>query len=217
MGGPLATPLATRYSLLAMKIIAITGGSGAGKSTIARAVARRLSAPIVSEDDYYHCATSIADFDADRHNFDAPQAKEHDLLISHLRLARAGEGFEKPVYDLRTHTRQISTERIEPREALVVEGMHLLATPELRQCFDLTVFVEADEGVRLQRRVARDMSERARTLDSIHAQFCANVIPMHDLHVEPQRDYADIVVVSPDDATEVHAEEAAARIVEALR
>ncbi|MBY0564765.1 MAG: AAA family ATPase [Hyphomonadaceae bacterium] len=199
-----------------MKVIAITGGSGAGKSTIARAVAGRLGAPIVSEDDYYHCATSIADFDADRHNFDAPQAKQHDLLIQHLRLARAGKAFEKPVYDLRTHTRQIGTEWIEPHNALVVEGIHLLTTPELRDCFDLSVFVEADESLRLQRRIARDVSERARTLDSIEAQFRTNVAPMHDLHVAPQRDHAHIIIVSAADATEAHADEAAARIIEAL-
>lgn len=200
-----------------MRIIAITGGSGAGKTTIARALARRLGAPIVAEDDYYRCATSIADFDAERHNFDAPQAKDHELLISHLRLARAGKGFEKPVYDLRTHTRRIGAERIEPCEALVVEGMHLLATPDLRACFDLSVFVDADEGVRLQRRVVRDVAERARTPDSVRAQFHAHVVPMDNLHVAPQRDFADLVVASSADADEAHAEEAAARILEALR
>ena len=96
------------------KIIAITGGSGVGKTTVARALARKLGAGavVIAEDDYYRCSSTIANFDAATYNFDAPEAKEHALLRNHLALAKSGEAFDKPVYDLVTHRRKPEVERI---------------------------------------------------------------------------------------------------------
>lgn len=175
-------------------IIAITGGSGAGKSTLARALATRLQAPVIAEDDYYHCATAIPGFDAETHNFDAPSAKDHALLAEHLRRFRAGSPFDKPLYDLVTHTRRSETERIAPADALIVDGLHVLATADLRALFDLRVFVHAGEALRLGRRLVRDIEARGREPRSVLGQFFANVLPMHHLHVEPQRAFADLVV-----------------------
>jgi uridine kinase len=201
------------------RLIAITGGSGAGKTTVARALARQLGAGsiVIAEDDYYRCSSAIPDFDAATHNFDAPSAKEHALLRDHLALARSGEAFEKPVYDLVTHRRKPNVERIVHANWVIVEGLHLLAAPELNGLFDLSVFMHADEALRLGRRIVRDVESRGRTPRSVMAQFFTNVRPMHELHVEPQRAQADMVIVCPYEAGPEHADASAAQIVERLR
>lgn len=193
-------------------LIAISGGSGAGKSTLARALAALVDARVIAEDDYYRCASAIPDFDAATHNFDAPEAKDHDLLIEHLRRFRAGESFEKPLYDLVNHTRRADTEHITAERALIVDGIHVLSNPGLRALFDVKVFVAADEALRLARRLARDIEARGRTPEAVLAQFFANVRPMHALHVEPQRLHADVIVESRY-SDESDAVEAAARRV----
>lgn len=177
-------------------LIAITGGSGAGKSTLARAVAALAGAQVIAEDDYYRCAGAIAGFNAATHNFDAPEAKDHALLVDHLRRFRAGERFDKPRYDLVTHRRTAEIEPVFPGRALVVDGIHVLCSPDLRALFDVKVFVDADEALRLERRLARDVETRGRTPEAVRTQFFANVRPMHARHVEPQRRFADIVVES---------------------
>jgi uridine kinase len=201
-----------------VRIIAITGGSGAGKTTIAQALARRLGAGavVIAEDDYYRCASSFADFDPAAHNFDAPEAKEHALLRRHLELARNGAAFDKPVYDLVTHRRKPDVERIVHAAHVIVEGLHLLASAELRALYDLAVFIEADEALRLGRRMVRDVETRGRTPRSVLAQFFSTVRPMHAQHVEPQRAFAQLVISCPHDAGPEHAETSARRIIEAL-
>jgi uridine kinase len=201
------------------KIIAITGGSGAGKTTLARALARKLGAGsvVIAEDDYYRCASTIPDFDAGIFNFDTPQAKEHHLLRQHLTLARSGEAFDKPVYDLVTHRRKPEVERIAHADTVIVEGIHLLAPSDLRAIFDLRIFVDADEALRLGRRMIRDVEARGRTPRAVLMQFFTNVRPMHDAHVEPQRAFADLVLPSSFDAGPEQADADAARIVELLK
>lgn len=201
-----------------MTMIAITGGSGAGKTTIARALARRLGAGavVIAEDDYYRCASTIPSFDAATHNFDAPEAKEHALLREHLALAKSGAAFDKPIYDLVTHRRKPEVERIVQAEHVIVEGIHLLASSDLRGLYDLAVFVEADEALRLGRRMIRDVETRGRTPRSVLTQFFATVRPMHERHVEPQRAFAQLVISCPHDAGPEHADASAARIIEAL-
>lgn len=200
------------------KLIAITGGSGAGKTTVARALARRLGAGavVVAEDDYYRCASTVPDFDPATYNFDTPNAKEHVLLREHLALAKSGAAFDKPVYDLVTHRRQPEIERIVHANWLIVEGLHLLAAPELSRLFDVKVFMHADEALRLGRRMIRDVETRGRTPHSVMAQFFLHVRAMHETHVEPQRALADLVIECPYEAGPEHADASAARIAERL-
>jgi uridine kinase len=199
------------------RIIAITGGSGAGKTTLARALARRLSARVIAEDDYYFCASTIPGFDASTHNFDAPAAKDHALLRTHLDLAKAGIAFDKPKYDLSAHRRMPETERIEIGGHLIVEGLHLLAAPDLRARFDFSVFIEADEALRLGRRMIRDVETRGRTPRSVLTQFFGNVRQMHATYVEPQRGHADMVLTSTHASGPESAEEDAARVAASLQ
>lgn len=201
-----------------VRIVAITGGSGAGKTTLARALAKHLGAGavVIAEDDYYRCASTIRDFDAATHNFDEPDAKEHDLLREHLALARSGEAFDKPVYDLITHRRQPHVERIAHANALIVEGIHLLASESLRTLFDLKVYIEADETLRLGRRMIRDVEMRGRTPRSVLTQFFTTVRPMHDQHIEPQRAFADIILACPFHMTPEQTDADASRIAEQL-
>lgn len=200
------------------RIVAITGGSGAGKTTVARALAKRLGAGaiVIAEDDYYRCASTVKNFDAATYNFDVPEAKEHDLLCAHLQLAKSGDAFDKPVYDLVTHRRMPQVERIAHADTVIVEGIHLLAVPALRALFDLSIYMDADEAVRLGRRMIRDAEARGRTPRSVLMQFFSNVRPMHDKHVEPQKAVADLVLYCPFDAGPPHAEANAAEIAALL-
>lgn len=202
-----------------MKIVAITGGSGAGKTVLAHALARRIGpkARVIAEDDYYRCASAYPDFDPASHNFDAPEAKEHALLREHLARARDGAPFDKPSYDLVTHRRKSGVERIAGADVLIVEGIHLLCPEDLRPLFDLKVFVDADEALRLGRRMVRDMNARGRSAESVLAQFFTSVRPMHEQHVAPQRELADIVLTSAYGADAESADRDALRLLEALR
>lgn len=201
------------------KIVAIAGGSASCKTTVARALAQSLaplSAIIIGEDDYYRSRETIPNFDPLTYNFDTPAAKDAALLCAHLAAAKRGDPFEKPFYDLKTHTRRAETERIQPADVVIVEGLHVLATPALCAAMDLKVFMESEESLRLGRRMIRDVVERARTPQSVLQQFFTNVRPMHAAHVAPQRARADLVLVSTFDGgpseTAAHVEQIVAAL-----
>lgn len=176
-------------------LIAVTGGSASGKSRLAHALCAALGgAPLLAEDDYYRCSTRLPDFDPATHNFDEPEAKDHELLASHLAALKAGAEVMRPVYDFTTHSRRSETAAMAPAPVLVVEGLHVLCDVRLTALFDFSVYVDAPEQVRLERRIARDMAERGRTRESVLHQFATRVSPMHEQHVEPARQVADLVV-----------------------
>jgi uridine kinase len=177
-------------------LIGIAGGSGSGKTTLAKALARALepSALIVAEDDYYRCATTIPGFDAGRHDFDALDAKDMSRLARDLAALKRGETVEKPLYDYVTHTRKPVGETLSPAPFIIAEGILALADPEVRETYDLAVWIDTPGDVRLMRRIRRDIVERGRNLDSVLHQYERTVRPSHVRHARPQADTADLVL-----------------------
>ncbi|MFI5315413.1 MAG: uridine kinase [Myxococcota bacterium] len=177
--------------------LGLAGGTGAGKSALAEALAEALGSERVlriPQDAYYRDHPDLAGERLARLNFDHPDALETALLVAHLVALRAGSAVDLPVYDFARHRRAAETRRARPRELVIVDGILALADRELRACFDLRVFVEAPESMRLERRIARDVSERGRSAESVRAQFAATVQPMHAAFVEPSRAHADLVL-----------------------
>ena len=178
-------------------LLAVTGGSASGKSRLSNALAENFtadSAQILAEDDYYVDAGDVPDFDERSFNFDAPEAKEHSLLAEHLAALKSGQTVKTPLYDFATHRRRPDTRTLTPGRILIVEGMHILCSDELRSLFDFSVYVSAGDEMRLARRIKRDVAERSRTEEFARYQFETHVRPMHDLHVEPQKPHADLVI-----------------------
>lgn len=178
-------------------LIAITGGSGSGKSTLAEAIVAALpagAAVLLREDSYYRDSASLPGFDAETFDFDDVAARDHELLIAHLRMLKGGEAVEAPIYSFIHHGREPGGEPVESTDVVVVEGAHLLCTPELADLFDLRVFVDTPADIRFIRRLLRDQTERGRTADSVIAQYLGTVRPGHERLTEPSRVTADFVV-----------------------
>ena len=184
-------------SMRAPVCVGIAGGTGAGKSVLAEALEQAFDAARVlriPQDAYYRDRGEESPEARAALNFDHPDALETELLVAHLAELRAGRAVDVPVYDFGRHRRALETWRAEPRALLVVDGILALADPALRACFDLRVFVDAPEDLRLRRRLARDVAERGRSAASVRAQFAATVRPMHARFVAPSRAHADLVL-----------------------
>ena len=176
--------------------IGLAGGSGSGKTTIAESVLDRLDGKValVQHDAYYRHAPELSYEDRTKVNYDHPASLETELLVEHLMALRAGEPIDRPVYDFAVHLRSEDTVRVEPAPVVVVEGILVLAEPELRSELDLKIFVDTDSDVRLARRLMRDIEERGRTVDSVVRQYFETVRPMHIEHVETSKRYADLII-----------------------
>lgn len=178
-------------------IIGIAGGSGSGKSTVARSVAEALtslSVAFIDMDAYYRNFTELSLDERRRLNWDHPDAFDFDLLTGHLQRLAARETIEKPVYDFVTHLRSANAVALAPSDVIVIDGILLFVDERVRDLCDVKVFVDADADIRLIRRIQRDMSTRGRPLDEIIAQYLSTVQPMHLQFVEPSKRYADIIV-----------------------
>lgn len=178
-------------------IIGIAGGSGSGKSTVARNVTQALpavSVAFIDMDGYYRNFAHLSLEDRRRINWDHPEAFDWELLIDHLQALLRGESVEKPEYDFVTHTRSSRTMRVPPAQVVVVDGILLFADERARTLCDVKVFVDADADIRLIRRIRRDMAKRGRSLDEILEQYLTTVQPMHLQFVEPSKRYADVIV-----------------------
>jgi len=178
-------------------IIGIAGGSGSGKTTVARKIAEALtpaSVAFIDMDAYYRNRTDLT-LDERRHlNWDHPEAFDLDLLASHLEALARGDGIEKPVYDFVSHLRDTRTVQVEAPDVIVMDGILLFVDQRVRDRCDVKVFVDTDADVRLIRRIRRDMAKRGRPLDEILEQYLTTVQPMHLQFVEPSKRYADVIV-----------------------
>ncbi len=177
--------------------IAIAGGSGSGKTTIARSVVDlvgRDKVVYLQQDAYYRDQKHLDLAERVKINYDHPDSIENELLIEHLDALRRGEPIERPVYDFETHTRTPETYTLVPGAAVVVEGILLLADPDLRERFDVRVYIDTEPDIRLIRRLQRDIVERGRTVESVIDQYQKTVRPMHYQFVEPSKRYADIII-----------------------
>jgi len=193
--------------------LAIAGGSGSGKTTLARAVAKLLGdgCAVLDHDSYYRCLGHLPADQRALVNFDHPDSLENELLVKQLLQLRKGQQVVKPKYDFATHTRLPEGELVMPRPVILVEGILVLAVPQLQRAFDLRVFVDAPKDLRFRRRRQRDVRDRGRTEDSVQAQWQATVQPMHERFVEPSRTSCDLVVSGTEDVAA-----AARRIASAL-
>jgi len=178
-------------------VIGIAGGSGSGKSTVARRVAESLGAASVAfldMDAYYINFAHLPMEERRKVNWDHPEAFDWDLLLEQLDALRAGQSVQKPVYDFMTHVRSDRTERIPPADVIVIDGILLFADERVRERCDVKVFVDADADIRLLRRIRRDLAERDRPVEEILDQYQDTVQPMHLQFVEPSKRYADVIV-----------------------
>lgn len=175
----------------------VAGGTGSGKTTVVGALVEGLApAPVsVIHHDAYYRDFGHLDADArDRINFDHPDALETSLLVEHLAALLEGEAVDVPVYDFTTHLRTEETRRVDPTPVVIVDGILVLAEPDLRELLDLRVYVDTDPDIRFIRRLRRDLEERGRTLESVVEQYVTTVRPMHLEFVEPSKRWADLIV-----------------------
>jgi uridine kinase len=178
-------------------IIGIAGGSGSGKSTVARNVAELLttsSVAFIDMDAYYKNFSQLSLDERRKLNWDHPDAFDYDLLCSHLDALSQRQAIEKPEYDFVTHLRREQTSRVEPADVVVIDGILLFVDDRVRDLCDVKVFVDADADIRLIRRIERDTHEHGRPLDEIIEQYLSTVQPMHLQFVEPSKRYADVIV-----------------------
>ncbi len=177
-------------------IVGIAGGTGSGKTTVARSVQRSLgeNSCIVQHDWYYHDRSHLTPEEMEEVNFDHPHSLDNDLLVEHLRALKSGQTIEAPQYDFSCHVRQAETVRVKPVPVIIVEGILLFALPELREVFDIKLFVDTDADIRVFRRIRRDIRERGRDFESVRQQYYETVRPMHIEFVEPSKRWADLII-----------------------
>lgn len=178
-------------------VIGLAGGSGSGKTTIAMSIVDAIGrddVTLIQHDAYYHDQSNTPVEERAKVNYDHPDSLETDLLVHHLKELVAGSPIDRPVYDFTVHNRAEETVRVEPRQAIMVEGILVLSDPTLRELMDLKVYVDTDADLRLVRRWERDITERGRTFASVRDQYLETVRPMHLQFVEPSKRYADIVI-----------------------
>ncbi len=178
-------------------VIAIAGGSGSGKTTVANVILQRVGSHRIAylpHDAYYRDFASLPYNQRSEVNFDHPDSLENDLLIQHVKQLKNWQSIEMPVYDFTHDTRTAQTITVLPQRVIMVEGILIFAEPQLRALFDVKIFVDTDADIRFIRRLQRDINERGRSTASVVNQYLSTVRPMHLEFVEPSKRYADVII-----------------------
>lgn len=178
-------------------VIGIAGGSGSGKTTVAEMIAEDLGnerVMLIVQDNYYKDLAHLAPEERAKVNFDHPASFDSELMSYHLEQLKNGMAIEMPIYDFKTHTRLKETIHVEPRQVLIVEGILVLDTEELRNRMDVKIYIDTDDDIRFIRRLKRDIQERGRDLESVIDQYLSTVRPMHFEFVDKSKRNADIIL-----------------------
>ena len=178
-------------------LIGIAGGSGSGKTLVARTIVRELGTDrvvVIDQDSYYKNLEDVPFRDRESRNFDHPDAFDTELLKLHVRELLAGRAVDQPIYDYSEHRRLAETRRIGEHHIVVLEGILIFVDPELRDLMDIKLFIDADPDIRFIRRLRRDLVERGRSVDSVIRQYSESVRPMHLQIVEPSKRHADVII-----------------------
>jgi uridine kinase len=180
-----------------MLVIGIAGGTGSGKTTVVHQIMNELPSTevgVISQDSYYKETNNLTYEERTKINFDHPRAIDFDLLISHLNDLKAGKVIDQPIYSFVTHNRTDDTISTHPRKVMIVEGILIFTNPEIRDLFDIKVFVHADSDERLIRRLKRDIAERGRDMEEVLTRYQTTLKPMHEQFIEPTKAFADIII-----------------------
>jgi len=180
-----------------MLIIGIAGGTGSGKTTVVNQILNELPADevcVISQDSYYNETGNLSYEERTKINFDHPKAIDFELLVAHIEKLKKGEIIEQPIYSFITHNRTKDVIITHPRKVVIVEGILIFNSKELRDLFDIKIFVHADTDERLIRRVRRDIEERGRDINEVLTRYQTTLKPMHQQFIEPTKNYADIII-----------------------
>ena len=178
-------------------VIGVSGGTGSGKSTVAKAIFKSLpdeNILIIEQDAYYKDQSSLTYDERVKTNYDHPLAFDTELLIEHIKQLCEHKCIEKPIYNFSMHNREEKTVNVQPKEIIIIEGIMILEDARLRNLMDIKIFVDTDADVRIIRRITRDINERGRTLESVIEQYLTTVKPAHEQFIEPTKKYADIII-----------------------
>lgn len=178
-------------------IIGVAGGSGSGKTTVANNLVKvfsREDAILIEQDSYYRELSHLAIDERALNNFDHPDSIEFELMKKHILELKNNKVVEIPIYDFKTHSRKEEKEIIHPSKIIVVEGILIFAVKEIRDLFDMKIFVDTDADEMLLRRIERDISERGRSFESVKNQYLTTVKPMYLEFCEPSKRYADVII-----------------------